>query len=140
MSDFTKSFIRILNENNPSLERAAMEASLDDGTDPTSFDLNMDDLGPTDEVADALARRNQRDISELQNWIAKTEEFLSFLNSDQPNSVQTRLASAVPDTILDNVKKSQQSNISRIASNLAALHQALLGFKAQSKNPTLKTA
>lgn len=137
MSNFTSQFLRILKEA-PDLDRAAMEASLDDGTDPTDFDVNMDDLGPTDEVADAISRRNQKDNAELQNWIDQSEQFLAFLNGDAPNSIQSRLANATPDTLLDKVKSSQQSKIARIASDLASFHQALLGFKAQSQSPALR--
>jgi hypothetical protein len=137
MSNFESKFLRILKEN-PSLDRAAMESQLDDGTDPTDFDIDMTDVGPTDEVADAISRRNQRDLADLQNWIDKTAQFLAFLNGDQPNSIQQRLATAVADTTMDKVKTSQQSKIANIASNLASFHQALLGFKAQGNNPALK--
>jgi hypothetical protein len=92
----------------------------------------------TDDVADAMSRRNQQIISELQGWIDKTEEFLNFLNSEDPNSVQSRLAAAEPDTVMDKMKQSQQTKISRVASDLASLHQNFLGFMAQTSNARFK--
>lgn len=127
----------------PDAERAAMEASLDDGTDPNSFDTDVDSLDAqaaeyNDEVADAMSRRNQQIISELQGWIDEIESFLNFLNSEDPNSVQSKLAAAEPDTVMDKMKQSQQTKISRVASDLASLHQNFLGFMAQTQNTRFK--
>lgn len=137
MNRFTNVFLQTLREADEiTPDRAAMEASLDDGTDPADFDVNLDvpKNGVTDEVADAVSRKNQQIISELQGWIDKVDEFLLFLNSENPNSIQSKLASAEPDTIMDKMKQSQQSKISRVASDLASFHQSLLGFMAQTKN------
>ena len=38
----------------------------------------------------------------------------------------------------DKMKQSQQTKISRVAADLAALHQGFLGFMAQTKNPKYK--
>lgn len=138
MDKFTRKFLRILKEDDAELERAAMEASLDDGTDPTDFDIDMDGVGEPDEVTDAINRRNQQEVQELESWINQTEQFLQFLNSDDPSSIQSKLAGAIPDTIMDKVKSSQQSKIARIASDIASFNQALLGFKAQSNSPSLR--
>jgi len=144
MSKFARNFIKVLREQdiNSDLERKAMESSLDDGIDPSEFDTDME-MSPeeaqvTDEVADAMSRRNQQIISELQGWIDKTEEFLNFLNSESPDSVQSRLAAAEPDTVMDKMKQSQQTKISRVASDLASLHQNFLGFMAQTANTRFK--
>lgn len=144
MSKFAKNFMMVLREADleNDMERDAMEASLDDGTDPTEFDTNMEmtpaEAEATDEVADAMSRRNQQIVSELETWISRIEEFLAFLNSEDPQSVQSRLAAAVPDTIMDKMKQSQQTKISRVASDLAALHQNFLGFMAQTSNAKFK--
>lgn len=141
----TRKFLKVLMEDNmdPDAERAAMEASLDDGTDPNSFDTDVDSLDAqaaeyNDEVADAMSRRNQQIISELQGWIDEIESFLNFLNSEDPNSVQSKLAAAEPDTVMDKMKQSQQTKISRVASDLASLHQNFLGFMAQTQNTRFK--
>jgi len=54
------------------------------------------------------------------------------LNGDNPDSIQSKLANAEPDTIIEKIKTSQQSKIARVASDLASFHQSLLGYKAQS--------
>jgi hypothetical protein len=140
MSKFAKNFLEVLKESDldRDLERQAMEGSLDDGIDPSEFDTDME-MSPeeqiaTDEVADAMSKRNQQIIGELQGWIDRVEEFLAFLNSEDPNSVQSRLAAAEPDTVMDKMKQSQQTKISRVASDLASLHQNFLGFMAQTSN------
>lgn len=134
---FHAKFKKILNEN-PELERDAMIDSLDDGTDIDDFDMDMEPSTEGDEVADAISRQQQQQLNELQGWIDQIDGFLTFMNGDDPSSIQSKLAKAVPDTIMDKVKTSQQSKISRIASDLASFHQALLGFKAMSNSPHLK--
>jgi hypothetical protein len=140
MTKFARNFLQVLKEND--MERNAMEASLDDSVDPTEFDTDVNpspqDLQASDEVADAMSRRNQQIINELQTWINEIEKFLSFLNSEEPNSVQSRLAAAEPDTVMDKMKQSQQTKISRVASDLASLHQNFLGFMAQTSNARFK--
>lgn len=137
MEKFKNQFLKLLREN-PELERQAMEASLDDGVSGEDFDLDMDASGEFDEVGDAINRRNQQDNQTLDGWIEQIGSFLKSLNSDDPASMQSKLAKATPDTILDKVKQSQQTKIARVASDLASLHQGLLGFKAMSNAPSLK--
>lgn len=124
------------------LERDAMEASLDDGTDPSEFDTSIDTDTDMDsaqaQLADVLSKRNQQIVGELQSWINSIDEFLKVLNSEDPNSIQSKLANAEPDTVFDKMKQSQQTKISRVASDLAALHQGFLGFMAQTKNAKYK--
>ena len=143
MSKFARNFVRVLREDiNSNPERDAMENSLDDGIDPAEFDTDLEvspeEAQVTDEVADAMSRRNQQIVQELQGWIDQIEEFLSFLNSEDPSSVQSRLAAAEPDTVLDKMKQSQQTKISRVASDLASLHQNFLGYMAQTQNARFK--
>lgn len=145
MSKFSKNFMTVLREaDTRDLERQAMENSLDDGTNPEDFDIDMtpDVNAQVDQVskqaADAMSRKNQQMIDELQGWIDKTSEFLAFLNSEDPNSIQSRLAAAEPDTVMDKMKQSQQTKISRVAADLAMLHQNLLGFMSQTANSRYK--
>lgn len=138
---YAKRFKKILleaDEDMAGIERDAMEASLDDGTDPSQFDADtqMDDT--QNELADILSKRNQQIVGELQTWINEIDNFLKVLNSEDPSSIQSRLANAEPDTVFDKMKQSQQTKISRVASDLAALHQGFLGFMAQTKNAKYK--
>jgi hypothetical protein len=122
-----------------SLERDAMEASLDDGTNPAEFNTDIDGMKQAQsEIDDALSRRNQEIVNELQGWLTEIQTFLKILNSDDSASMQSRLANAEADTIFDKMKQSQQTKISRVASDLASLEQAFLGFMAQTKNPKYK--
>lgn len=141
MSLFAKHFMEVLRED--ALERKAMESSLEDGTNPEDFDAPPMELSPdqeaeVNEVEDAIGRRNQMMINELNHWISEIEEFLHFLNSEDPSSVQSRLAAAEPDTVMDKMKQTQQTKISRVASDLASLHQNFLGFMAQTSNSKYK--
>jgi hypothetical protein len=123
------------------LERQAMEQSIDDGVDPSEYDTTMNGPDVTtahSELADAISKRNSQIVNELQGWIDQIENFLVVLNSEDPNSIQSRLANAEADTVLDKMKQSQQTKISRVASDLAALHQNFLGFMAQTKNAKYK--
>lgn len=141
MSLFARHFMEVLKED--ALERKAMEQSLEDDTNPEDFDSAPMELTPgqeaeVSEVEDAIGRRNQMMINELQHWITEIEEFLHFLNSEDPTSVQSRLAAAEPDTVMDKMKQTQQTKISRVASDLASLHQNFLGFMAQTSNSKYK--
>jgi hypothetical protein len=143
MSLFAKNFMTVLREadDTAELERKAMVSTLDDGTNPDDFDVDVDPPsvnGSVDKVsrqaAEAMSQKNQQMIDELQGWIDDIENFLARLNSEDPNSIQSRLAAAEPDTVMDKMKQSQQTKISRVASDLASLHQNFLGFMAQTSN------
>jgi len=135
---FKKILLEADEDMDTGLERDAMEASLDDGTDPSAFDPSNDMDTTQTELADILSKRNQQIVGDLQSWIDSIDNFLKILNSEDPKSIQSRLANAEPDTVFDKMKQSQQTKISRVASDLAALHQGFLGFMAQTKNAKYK--
>ena len=142
---FESKFRKLLKEEDlgleldPELEQDAMVDTLDDDTDPNEFDIDMEpDFENSDPVADAVNQQNQQMVQTLSEWENRIEEFLNFLNSDEPGSVQSQLAKATPETILDKVKQSQQVKVARVASDLAALQQSILGFKAQAGNSKLR--
>ena len=143
MSKFSRIFMDVLAETN-TMDRKAMGSLLDPNTDIADFDATPQTQGtdPTqgigDEVVDALTRKNQTIIDTLQNWIDRTDDFLQFLNSEDPTSIQSQLAAAESETIMDKMKQSQQTKISRVASDLAGFHQSLLGFMAQTRNARFK--
>lgn len=142
---FESKFRKLLREDDlgldlePDLEKDAMVDSLDDDVSPDEFDVDMEpDFSDSDPVADAVNQQNQQMVQTLSEWESRIEEFLGFLNSDSPDSMQSQLAQAAPETVMDKVKQSQQVKIARVASDLAALQQSILGFKAQSSNSKLK--
>ena len=145
MNTFRKRFaMELLKEADVDLERDAMESQLDQETDPTDFDIED---APTDDpnfedpavaVANAQADMEHQMNEQLREWIDRTTDFLEFLNSEGPDSIQSILATAEAETIMDKVKQSQQTKIARCAAELAAFRESLLGFVAQSGNAHLK--
>lgn len=140
MSIFAKNFLKLIKEQDQpvsDMERDAMESSLDDGTDPSEFDVDMDadpSVDTSGDVAMAMAKQNQQIVSTIQGWTDQVSQFLDFLNGSNENSIQSTLAQATPETVMDKMKQSQQQKIARVASDLASFHQSLLGFMAQTKN------
>ena len=142
---FGNTFFSILTEAVDDFEddRAAMEASLDDDTDPSSFDVDMEadpDAEPdlNSQVATAKAQQAAAMESTIADWVLQFSEFLELLNGTSEGSIQSQLAQAEPDTILDRMKQSEQRKIARVATELAALTESFKGYLAQSENPQFK--
>jgi hypothetical protein len=131
---FKTKFLKILREApeleiDPTLERDAAEASLDDDVSMDDYDVDMEpDPNAVDEIGDAVARQNEQMATIIDKWNVNIEKFLNYINGDQPNSLQSVLANANPESVLGNLKN-QQYKIGRIASDLAALQQAFLTAK-----------
>lgn len=136
MNDFGKRFFKVLREQDD-MDREAMEASLDQGTDPTAFDTSPVPVGDSTDVAVAMAKQNAAMVNELKGWIESIETFLEKLNGTQ-NSIQTVLAQADADTLFDKMKQSEQRKIARVATELAALNESFKGFLATSTNASLR--
>jgi hypothetical protein len=131
---FKAKFLKIIQEApeldiDPTLERDAAEMSLDDDVSMDDYDVDVEpDPDAVDEIGDAVARQNEQMVGIVDKWSANIDKFLGYLNGDQPNSIQSVLATANPESILGNLKN-QQVKIGRIASDLAALQQAFLTAK-----------
>jgi hypothetical protein len=144
MNKFAKRFFKVLKEQDgPSLERAAMEDSLDKGTDPGAYDVDMDPSSSDNgelaaQAAKIKSAQSQAMTSELTGWVQKCDEFLEFLNGTNGESIQTKLANAEPDTIFDRMKQSEQRKIARVATELASLTESFRGYVAQTENPAFK--
>jgi hypothetical protein len=136
MNDFGKRFFKVLREQDD-MDREAMEASLDQGTDPAAFDTSPVSSGDSTAVATAMAEQNAAMVSELKGWIDSLEAFLEKLNGTE-NSIQTVLAQSAPDTLFDKMKQSEQRKIARVATELAALNESFKGFLATSSNASLR--
>lgn len=144
MTKFEKRFLKYLNEQDGvSGDRAAMEASLDKGTDPSAFDTstetpespNGDLVAQAAKIKSAQAQAMQQ---ELESWVGRCDEFLDFLNGTHGDSIQVKLANAEADTIFDRMKQSEQRKISRVATELAALTESFRGYISQTENPAFK--
>jgi hypothetical protein len=139
MSKFENRFFKVLSEQDE--DRAAMLSTLDKGTNPEDFDTNTaastDINDPNSAVSRALSEREAAMVSQVREWVTSMEEFLENLNGTE-NSIQTALANAEADTLLDKMKQSEQRKIARVATELAALAESFKGFLAQSNNSSLK--
>lgn len=119
----------------PEAEAAAMEDTLEPGTDPAKLGA---DGGPNAEVAAAVAKNNQAMKQSLTTWIQTLEEFVEFLNGLDGNSVQSQLKNAVPDTIMDKIRSSEMKKISRVSMEVAGLKEIFRGYLASSDDAKYK--
>ena len=143
MNKFAKKFFKVLEEqDDASLDRAAMEDSLDKGTNASEFDVDMESSADNDGLAAQAAKiksaQSQAMTEELSGWVQRCDEFLDFLNGTTGESIQSRLANAEPDTIFDRMKQSEQRKIARVATELASLTESFRGYVAQTENPAFK--
>ena len=143
MTKFERRFFRSLHEQVDD-EREAFEAELDDNTNPDEFDVDVDiddtvvEDDPNVRAAQAVNDRNEAMKEELRGWIGKMEEFLDYLNGEEANSIQQKLANAEPDTIFDRMKASEQRKLARVATELAGVTESFKGYLAQTSNPSFK--
>ena len=142
MARFQNKFFKVLKEQDE--EREAMEATLDADTDAGEFDVDVEvdetvvEDDPNVKAAIAVEERNEAMRITLQGWISQLDQFLEFLNSESPDSIQSALANAEPDTIFDRMKASEQRKIARVATELAALNESFKGYIAQTGNAQFK--
>jgi len=143
MTKFERRFFKSLNEQAEE-ERAAFEAELDDNTEAGDFDVDVEvdevavDEDPNVKAAQAVSERNAAMRTKLESWVGEIEQFLEYLNGSSPDSIQTLLANAEPDTIFDRMKASEQRKIARVATELAALNESFKGYIAQTGNAQFK--
>ena len=78
------------------------------------------------QTAKDQAFNNQK--AELQQWIVRIQEFVDFLNSPGPESVQTKLHDSVCDSMFEKIASSEHKRIARVAVELSGLIQSLNGF------------
>tara|TARA_R100000995_G_scaffold36749_1_gene16791 strand:- start:98 stop:535 length:438 start_codon:yes stop_codon:yes gene_type:complete len=143
MHKFERRFLKSLNEQTEE-ERVAFEAELDDDTNAEDFDVDVEvdetavEEDPNVKAAQAVSERNAAMRSTLEGWVGEIETFLEYLNGSSPESIQTLLANAEPDTIFDRMKASEQRKIARVATELAALNESFKGYLAQTGNAQFK--
>ena len=143
MARFENKFFKVLKEQDIE-EKEAFEATLDDDTPEGAFDVDVEvdetvvEDDPNVKAAIAVEERNAAMRTTLKGWIDEVDSFLQYLNGEAPDSIQTLLANAEPDTIFDRMKASEQRKIARVATELAALNESFKGYIAQSANPQFK--
>ena len=143
MTKFENRFFKSLNEQSNE-DRVAFEAELDDDTSAGDFDVDVEvdevavEEDPNVKAAQAVSERNAAMRTKLEGWVGEIEQFLEYLNGASPDSIQTLLANAEPDTIFDRMKASEQRKIARVATELAALNESFKGYIAQTGNAQFK--
>ncbi len=141
MSDFFANKFRLFLE----AEDAAVEMPGDVGVAPEmgpELDPEMtpdtgtidaiDDVQPSP-VGDVKKAEASRMKDDIKGWIGRVEEFTTFLNGLDENSLQSQLNNADCDTLFANVSRSETKKISRIAQDLSGLVESLKGHLLSSE-------
>ena len=127
-------------------DRDAMATTLDKGSKPEDFDvdLNPDNdiqsdvdtaLRASQELANTISNQNEMMIRQLREWTVRMEEFVDFLNSTEGNSIQYALSKAIPDTLFDKIRIAEAKKISRTAADLASLVETFKSYVSNSTDP-----
>jgi hypothetical protein len=135
MSVYENRFKKFLVEKDEDMnpERIAMTQSLDKGTSPEDFDVQPTPAGA--KAAMPMSAIQKQMYDELKGWISKIDEFSSFLNGMDPDSVQHKLNSAESDTLFDKISTAETKKIARVAVELASLSEMLKGYLATANDP-----
>lgn len=133
---FSKAFLRSLNEAVDSdvedmSDADAMASTLDVGTNPTDFDVNAG----VRQASLAAAKANLQMVELLRTWITRIEDFTKFLNSADPDSVQSTLSQAADKTLFGTIKTAETKKIAIVAKELSGLNEMLKGYLASSADP-----
>lgn len=129
---FQKAFVHVLREQPVPEEISdadAMKQTLDKGTDPADFE--SDSTAVADHLA-ATSKIQAQMVGTLSEWITKLEEFSDYLNGTGPNSIQTKLKNAVPDTLFDKIRVAETKKIARVSMEISALTEMLKGYSASA--------
>lgn len=131
MSVFQKRFIKVVEAANElEGDKAAMAATLDQGTSLSDYNVNA----PTLSTQDVLKQSYEMQAGELQGWISEIEKFVQYINGDTDSSIQSKLHNASCDTMFEKIASSESKKISRVASELSALVQSFKGYLISGKN------
>lgn len=136
MKNFAKTFSTILEQDEdkvaakPVTDQDAANATLEPGT-------TVNDLGAaqgSDAVADAKRQSNQQQLAELQTWITQIDDFTTYLNGVDSNSIQAKLHSASCDSLYEKIARSETKKIARVAVDLSSLSESLKGYLIAGTN------
>jgi hypothetical protein len=135
MSNYGNRFKRVLTEQDDTeiTDKDAMVQTLDKGTSPEDFDV---DAPPANaETVPTMSAVQKKMYEQLKMWIVKIDEFSVFLNGTGPESVQSQLNSAEPDTLFDKISTAETKKIARVAVELTSLNEMLKGYLATANDP-----
>lgn len=141
MTKFRRKFFTFLEQDSAGQERAAMETTLDQDTDPAAFDAGAGEGDDINQRAEEAAAQMAQHAIEMKNlidtWTGKISEFEEFLNGSSMDSVNTIITKANDATIIGKMKK-ERTTINRIASELAGLAAKFQGYYNMADDPANK--
>ena len=128
MSSFVNRFTALLEADElkdapvatPETDKEAMAATLDTAK-PEDFDVQ----GGREQIQD---HKKVEQVGKLKEWIVKIDEFIKFLNSTEPSSMQVQLHTAACDSIFEDIARSEKKKIARLAAELSSLSESLKGY------------
>jgi len=132
MSSFANKFINILEADDtaaeaptapdtaPATDKEAMAQTLTSAK-PEDFDVR----GGREQVVD---HKKHEQVHKLKEWISHIDEFIKFLNSTEPTSMQVQLHTAACDSIFEDIARSEKKKIARLAAELSSLSESLKGY------------
>ena len=133
MSNYGNRFKKVLVEKDDEIsDQDAMIQTLDKGTDPASFDV---DAPPSQPGVPTMGAMQKKMYDELKTWVSELDRFADYLNGTTPDSMQSRLNSAEPDTLFDKIATAETKKIARVSVEVASLSQMLKGYLASANDP-----
>lgn len=135
MSNYGNRFKRVLVEQDDTeiTDKEAMAQTLDKGTSPEDFDVNAPPAGV--EVVPTMSAVQKKMYEQLKGWIDRIDEFSTYLNGTGPESIQSQLNAAEPDTLFDKISTAETKKIARVAVELTSLNEMLKGYLATANDP-----
>ena len=136
MSNYGNRFKKVLVEKDEEItDQEAMVQTLDKGTDPAMLDVEAPVVEPGVPTMGAVQKKM---YDELKTWVTELDRVAEYLNGTQPNSMQSRLNSAEPDTLFDKIATAETKKIARVSVEIASLSQMLKGYLASANDPKYK--
>ena len=136
MSNYGNRFKKLLSEKDEMSDRDAMSQTLDKGTDPSEFDVQP--VEPGAQVVPTMGAVQKKMYDDLKIWVAELDRVAEYLNGTGPESMQSKLNSAEPDTLFDKISTAETKKIARVSVEIASLSQMLKGYLATANDPKYK--
>jgi len=125
MSKFEKRFKILLEADE--VPEVLPDIPADDVTPDTDTIAAVDDV-PANPAINYKKEVATQQIGQLEVWINKIDDFKTFLNGTEGESLQSIINSADCDTLLNDISRSETKKIARIAQDLSALVESLKGY------------
>lgn len=133
MSNYGNRFKKFLVEKDEEItDNEAMVQTFDKGTDPAMLDVEAPVSEPGVPTMGAMQKKM---YDELKTWVAELDRVAEYLNGTNPESMQSRLNSAEPDTLFDKIATAETKKIARVSVEIASLSQMLKGYLASANDP-----